>query len=301
MKTIRFAHKYILENIISMAYEIERLYHRVGDIHEKYDGQRQGGISTPSKGPYIFLFTGKAGEQHGYKDGFEENGVFIYTGEGQEGDMEFVRGNKAIRDHSENGKELLLFEASSRKGFYRYKGKFTCAGYDDTQYGPDTNGRNRKLIRFQLVPLGTTSDLLSESEEDAISQANDVLPLENLRQKAYEASKSASGSKDVATAKRSLYIRSKAVKKYVLNRANGICESCKKPAPFKKRNGQPYLEPHHIRQLSDDGLDSPLWVGAICPSCHREVHHGRNGTLKNEELCAYVRTIETNYDLTGLI
>ena len=43
--------------------------------------------------------------------------------------MEFVRGNKAIRHHSINGKELLLFEALKGKGDYRYAGKFDCAGW----------------------------------------------------------------------------------------------------------------------------------------------------------------------------
>ena len=43
--------------------------------------------------------------------------------------MEFIRGNKAIRDHSIHGKELLLFEALKRKGDYRYAGKFDCAGW----------------------------------------------------------------------------------------------------------------------------------------------------------------------------
>ena len=92
------------------------LYHRVRDIHGRFDGQRQGGISTPSDAPYIFLFTGEAGEQHGYTDGEEADGTFLYTGEGQRGNMEFVRGNKAVRDHVLLGKALLLFEATRKSG-----------------------------------------------------------------------------------------------------------------------------------------------------------------------------------------
>ena len=111
-----------------MTFEIERIYHRRHDIHDLFGGQRQGGISTPPGAPHVFLFTGVAGEQHGYHDGYEEHGVFIYTGEGQRGPMEFVRGNKAIKDHAQAGKDLLLFEATKRKGYYRHKGTFLCAG-----------------------------------------------------------------------------------------------------------------------------------------------------------------------------
>jgi 5-methylcytosine-specific restriction protein A len=60
-----------------------------------------------------------------------------------------------------------------------------------------------------------------------------------------------------------------------LFRSNGICESCKKPAPFKRKiNGDPYLEVHHIIPLSEDGLDITENVLALCPNCHRELHHG---------------------------
>src|SRR5664279_6099931 len=86
-------------------------YARRNDIHAKYGGQQQGGISTPSGAPYIFLFTGDEGEAYGYTDGWasDGSGVFFYTGEGQEGDMDFRAGNHAVRDHAADGKDLLLF------------------------------------------------------------------------------------------------------------------------------------------------------------------------------------------------
>lgn len=45
-----------------------------------------------------------------------------------------------------------------------------------------------------------------------------------------------------------------------------------KAAPFQRKDGTPYLEPHHIQRLADEGPDHPKWVGAVCPSCHREIH-----------------------------
>ena len=78
------------------------------EIHNLFGGQRRGGISTPSGKPYIILFTGPSGEEFGYRDGWDEDGFFRYTGEGQEGDMSFVRGNRAIRDHVKDGKVLPI-------------------------------------------------------------------------------------------------------------------------------------------------------------------------------------------------
>ena len=66
-----------------------------------------------------------------------------------------------------------------------------------------------------------------------------------------------------------------------LARAAGPCESCGKPAPFLRKNGNPYLEPHHFLRLADEGPDHPRWVGAVCPACHREIHHGVDGHAKN--------------------
>jgi 5-methylcytosine-specific restriction enzyme A len=63
-------------------FEVGRVYNRRLEIHEPYGGQSQGGISTPRDWPFIFLFTGESGEQYGYKDGWDDNGVFLYTGEG---------------------------------------------------------------------------------------------------------------------------------------------------------------------------------------------------------------------------
>ena len=64
--------------------------YRRRELHEKFGGQRQGGISTPAKVPFIFLITGDSGKQHGYSDEWTEDGVFLYTGEGQHGDMRFA-------------------------------------------------------------------------------------------------------------------------------------------------------------------------------------------------------------------
>lgn len=61
----------------------------------------------------------------------------------------------------------------------------------------------------------------------------------------------------------------------VLIRANGVCERCRKNAPFVRRSdGTPFLEVHHRTPLAEGGEDTIENALALCPNCHREVHHG---------------------------
>nr|VFJ94220.1 MAG: 5-methylcytosine-specific restriction enzyme A [Candidatus Kentron sp. LFY] len=72
-----------------------------------------------------------------------------------------------------------------------------------------------------------------------------------------------------------IYRRNPDVVAEVLLRADGVCEKCKKPAPFNRsKDGTPYLEVHHIVQLSNDGDDTVDNSIALCPNCHREKHYG---------------------------
>ncbi|MDH5785458.1 MAG: HNH endonuclease [Chromatiales bacterium] len=71
------------------------------------------------------------------------------------------------------------------------------------------------------------------------------------------------------------YERSEEVKKAVLKRANGLCERCESPAPFKrKKDKTPYLEVHHKKQLAHGGEDTIKNAIALCPNCHRYEHYG---------------------------
>jgi 5-methylcytosine-specific restriction protein A len=128
-------------------FEKGKVYNRRDDLHKNYGGQIQGGISTPSKHDFIMLFTSTTGEQYGYSDGWNEED-YLYTGEGQEGDMSFVRGNLAIRDHEETGKSLHLFKYVSR-GYVEYIGQMIYRDHKIKE-GKDIHGRTRKVIVFVL-------------------------------------------------------------------------------------------------------------------------------------------------------
>jgi len=116
------------------------------ELHDYYGGQRQGGISTPIDHRIIFIFQNKRGEDYGYEDGWNEDNHFLYTGEGQIGDMEFKKGNKALRDHSFNEKKVFLFK-ETKKTFVRFVAEISFIEYEFIQI-PDINKNNRRAIQF---------------------------------------------------------------------------------------------------------------------------------------------------------
>lgn len=87
---------------------IGNIYKRT-DIHNQFGGSGWSGISPSANFPYIFIFSLPSGEQHGYKDEWENDDVYSYSGEGQVGDMEFSRNNLALLNHKKNGKRVFLF------------------------------------------------------------------------------------------------------------------------------------------------------------------------------------------------
>lgn len=145
--------------------------YRRRDLHARYGGQGQSGISTPSQYPIIFLFTkegsiyddewnrdgtleGEAGSL--YDDGWNPDGTFRYSGQGQRGDMTFTRGNRAIRDHAHDGKELHLF-AMEGHGDVRYLDRMVYVRHDLVPARPDAVGDPRTTISFVLARHGSAA------------------------------------------------------------------------------------------------------------------------------------------------
>ena len=116
----------------------------------------QGGISTPSNSPFVILFTGEAGSQHGYRDHWEEEdgeNILHYYGEGQAGDMQDTRGNRAIREHLQHNRRLLIFQSLGKSQPYRFLGEFRFIHAYEEHGVPDTKGALRKAIVFKLKPV----------------------------------------------------------------------------------------------------------------------------------------------------
>ena len=123
------------------------------EVHERYGGRQQGGISPSREAPVVMFFTDPVtGHQHGYYDGWDEDGLFNYVGEGQQGDQQFVQGNKAILRHLEDGRMLVGFLA--RGSVVTCLGEFELADWymrDAPASGDPTT--LRQVIVFRLRPL----------------------------------------------------------------------------------------------------------------------------------------------------
>jgi len=136
-------------------------------LHRRYGGRTQGGISPSRKSPNVFLFTDrKQGELHGYiYDGLREDGFYDYTGEGQSGDQQMVQGNRAIRDHHSEGRELHLFRANGSNVIY--VGQYEYAEHYFGEAPQTDKSEARSVIVFRLRTVGKTAP-------------TDISPLEKL-------------------------------------------------------------------------------------------------------------------------
>lgn len=270
-------------------FEVGREYHRKKDIHEKYKGQAQGGISTPKNYPFVFLFTSMSGEQHGYRDEYHE-GIFWYTGEGQVGDMSMDGGNGAILRHSQNGKSIHLFEYV-RKAYVRYVGEAQYIRHHE-QTGLDREGNSRRVYVFHL-------DIDSVKGSAGVAEPRNIydeVSVASLKQKSLAELRDIALTKigEGSTPKRKqaiAYYRSEALKKYVRARAKGFCEGCGEKAPFSSKSG-PFLECHHLHRMADGGPDHPENVVALCPNCHRRVHYALDSIAFSSALKAVSLTVE---------
>jgi hypothetical protein len=90
-------------------------------------------------------------------------------------------------------------------------------------------------------------------------------------------------SPDRADSRTWSYKRDPEVRDYVLKRAKGRCEHCRKIG-FLLPDGGRYVETHHIIALAKDGPDTVRNVIGLCPNHHREAHYGTNAEKLERKL-----------------
>ncbi len=117
---------------------------------------------------------------------------------------------------------------------------------------------------ISAVPSKTYDAYVKEQEKKAKH-----LPVSDLKAKAEENSTAKTAHRAVTT---DTYIRDPYIAEYAKVRANGMCQLCDLPAPFKTQEGKPYLESHHVIWLSAGGADSIDNTVALCPNCHKKMH-----------------------------
>jgi len=152
--------------------------YRRSSLHDQYGGNRQSGISPTVQYPWILIFSGTRGQQHGYKDRWENKNVFSYTGEGQVGDMTFTRGNLALHDHIRNGRRVFLFEYV-RTGYVQFVSELSLVDCDYFETH-DSNQDLRIGIKFFFKRAGVELDINVEElgkPVSTVSQSDILQPI----------------------------------------------------------------------------------------------------------------------------
>jgi len=123
---------------------------------------------------------------------------------------------------------------------------------------------------FAMKSLSTAISLIgAEVDREIAKKASDATILKLASMANGKPSKIISSTSD--------FVRNPYVASATLIRSKGKCAmpGCCREL-FLKDNEQPYLEVHHVVPLSEDGEDTLGNSVALCPSCHRELHLGKN-------------------------
>jgi hypothetical protein len=124
------------------------------EVHARFGGRQQGGISPSRVVPIVMFFTDPAtGQRHGYYDGWDDDGLYNYVGEGQLGDQRLVQGNRAILNHAAEGRTLEGFLADGP--LVTYLGEFELVDHYFTEAHESANPDVlRQVVVFRLQPVG---------------------------------------------------------------------------------------------------------------------------------------------------
>jgi len=201
------------------------------------------------------------------------DGRFHFSGIGKKGDqqLEFSQ-NKTLAESAENPVTVFLFEVFE-PGQYVYAGRVALADAPYTASHPDIDGSCRSVWVFPLQLIEgerswqITEDLIRKNRKRSERLARNLSDKELVKRAANI--KSRAGCRRATT---DLYEKNVYVAELARRKANGCCQLCEQPAPFRDRHGRPFLETHHIEWIAAGGEDTIDNTVALCPNCHAKMH-----------------------------
>lgn len=155
-------------------------------------------------------------------------------------------------------RKILLFVEREKKRGYRFEG---CCQYIKTLN--DGRVRLRLIDDGRAFVPGENGDFYPIDDNPLLKEQYDQA-MEEARHKGLDIPERRAPSAQLG--------RDRNVILYSKLAAKGICDLCGNPAPFKTKDGAPYLECHHIRYIRYGGADNIYNVVGLCPNCHRKVH-----------------------------
>lgn len=209
-----------------------------------------------------------------YDDQWSDDGILNYTGMGTIGDQNInFSQNKTLVTAANEGIKVYLFESYIDNEYY-FDGEVELAGPIFSADETDAEGNMRKVIKYPLRRKDTKAGMLidvysvEQSEKEKIKEVRKHT-IEEIKEKAKTYETKEVGFKEVKSIYRE---RNQYIAEYTKERSKGICDLCGVEAPFKDKNGRPYLESHHVVTLAEGGPDAIYNTVAICPNCHRKIH-----------------------------
>ena len=128
-------------------FKLSKVYAR-RDLMDAYKGAFQGGINICKRTNTIVITS--LSRKNPYGDERFEGEIFPYVGEGQQGDQKMVRGNKALLEAKEKGRDIHLF-IRYKETEYTYFGIVELVGEPYFANRLDTKGEMRKVIIFPMM------------------------------------------------------------------------------------------------------------------------------------------------------
>ena len=240
------------------------------ELCEIFECSSQGGMRRSYKTNSLILVSNHV--KSIYDDKWKGD-ILHYTGMGTKGDqsLSFMQ-NPTLNESGTNNVEIHLFEVfEKKKYFYQGQVKLKSKPYQERQ--TDENGDSRSVWMFPLELINNTPARIDyktiESLGNLKEKKTSKIDLNRLKEMVENQPKSTPSKRTTIS---ETYERDEKIVRYALERSGGFCQLCEKPAPFKKKNGTPFLEVHHIDFLSNGGDDSSDNVSALCPNCHRKMH-----------------------------
>lgn len=182
--------------------------------------------------------------------------------------------NKTLLESNRNGVKVYLFEKFSDQTGFVFRGQVKLIAEPYTELQSDEDKLMRTVYMFPLKLLNQSivigeEDVARAIQEKMLVAAKEVkyLSLEEIAKKAKQAPTKSKRKTSTVTYNRNPYVSA-----YVKKRANGKCELCEQPAQFNDKEGNPYLECHHIEFLSQGGHDIIENCVALCVVCHKKAH-----------------------------
>ena len=201
------------------------------------------------------------------------NAFFHYTGRGMGGKQALsLPENRQLVESKTHGTRLYLFEVFEA-GLHVYMGEvelsdrpFLSRQADSAKNLHDVHIFPLKLIGHKHPPLHLRG--LEETREEILRRKSDFYgpgvpgapgPHSLKGRRMHEGVSPVRKQEPLAPA-------------HTRHPTRGICQLCNQPAPFCTRDGEPYLETHHIHRLSEGGEDVMENPVILCPNCHRKMH-----------------------------